>query len=96
MIECTCGTCNKLFNSIEMSDTPICYACALQSMTEGVRPPEESDINSALLISGEMSEEEWRQLQRELERVDHSRAQQDWEEENEYYRERYWLCSDED
>jgi hypothetical protein len=95
MIEHTCRVCHKHFNSVHKSDSPICYGCALHNITGG-RPPEESDMNTAYLVSGEMSGADWIEFQEDLERVDHSRAQQAWERENEYYRDFYERHSDED
>ncbi len=67
--ECTCKTCGKCFRSQKI-DSTICYDCALKHFTGG-RPPEESDFNSASLCSGEMTDEEVRWLQQDLESVEH-------------------------
>jgi hypothetical protein len=97
MIKLGCKTCNKQFEALDDTNTeePICYGCALESITGG-RAPEEGDFNSARIISGEMSEQEWRWMQEDFESVDHSRAQQAWERENDYYRELYEWHPEED
>lgn len=58
-------------------DSTICYGCALESLI-GNGCPEEGDCNSALLISGEMTDQEARWLQEDLESIDHSGAEQAW------------------
>jgi hypothetical protein len=68
--ERTCKTCRKKFRSQKI-DSTICYGCALKHFA-GNRPPEEGDFNSASIVSGEMTDEEARSLQKELESVDHS------------------------
>ncbi|MBX4181316.1 hypothetical protein KW807_00430 [Candidatus Parcubacteria bacterium] len=66
----TCQTCEKDFRS-QRKESNICYGCALTRLI-GNGGPEEGDINTALLTSGEMSDEDAHQLQRDLESVDHS------------------------
>ncbi|HEY4483069.1 MAG TPA: hypothetical protein VI953_02740 [Candidatus Paceibacterota bacterium] len=68
--DCICAKCGKVFQSQKMNSVT-CYWCALEHFAGG-RPPEEGDFNSASLLSGEMSDEEARELQKELESVDHS------------------------
>ena len=63
-----CKSCTKEFKS-NRSDASTCYACALRDIA-GRNPPEEGDFNSALMISGEMSEKEWQWLQEDLWEVD--------------------------
>lgn len=72
----TCATCGKNFRSQNKNSTT-CYGCALTQLT-GNKAPEEGDINSALLISGEMSDRDARQLQEDLESIDHSGAESAW------------------
>ncbi len=74
--ECTCKNCGKKFQS-QKKDSTICYACALAELI-GKGGPEEGDINSALLISGEMSDQKTRWLQEDLESIDHSSAESRW------------------
>ena len=71
--ERTCGSCGKKFHSQNI-DSIICYGCALKRLI-GNGGPEEGDINSALLTSGEMTDEDARCLQEDLESVDHARAE---------------------
>jgi hypothetical protein len=89
--ESVCGTCGKNFRS-QRKDSTTCYGCALTRLI-GNGAPEEGDFNSALLISGEMSDEDARQLQEDLESVDHSGAEAAWsrmvEEYNDEYDDRY-------
>ncbi len=71
---CVCGTCEKHFRSQNKNST-ICYGCALTRLI-GNGAPEEGDFNTALLTSGEMSDEDARTLQEYLESVDHSREEE--------------------
>jgi hypothetical protein len=75
---CTCETCDKKFSS-QKKDSTICYACALKYFA-GDNAPEEGDFNSALITSGEMSDQDARLLQEDLESVDHSGAEARWRE----------------
>lgn len=68
--ECTCKNCDKKFQS-QRKDSTICYGCALAEII-GNGGPEEGDINTALIISGEMSDAHARSLQEDLESIDHS------------------------
>ncbi len=70
---CTCKTCYKGFQS-QKKDSTICYGCALTELI-GNGGPEESDINTALIRSGEMSDEDARSLQEDLESIDHCREE---------------------
>ena len=72
--ECTCKTCKRKFRS-QQKDSTICYGCALKHFA-GDGTPEEGDFNSARLTSGEMTDEQTRWLKRDLESVDHSRAEE--------------------
>lgn len=72
--ECICGTCGKHFSSQNKNST-ICYGCALTRLI-GNGAPEEGDFNTTLLTSGEMSDEDARLLQEDLESVDHSREEE--------------------
>lgn len=70
-----CSVCKKVFETLnDERENARCYNCALLSLTtrqDGtVLPPEEGDFNSALLISGEMTQEEADLLCRELQKVD--------------------------
>ena len=69
MYERTCKKCDKVFQS-QKEDSTTCYGCALKHFA-GNRAPEEGDFNSALSVSGEMSDQEARWLQEDLESVDH-------------------------
>ncbi len=81
MIKLNCGTCKKQFEALDDSNTeePICYGCALDSITGG-RAPEEGDFNSARIISGEMSEKEWKWLQEDLRAAETGRSIREYEE----------------
>lgn len=73
-----CNTCGKTFKRLyEKMSTDICYACALELFC-GKFAPEEGDFNSARLTSGEMSEQDARWLQEDLESIDHSREEVIW------------------
>ena len=76
MYKRTCKSCSREFKT-QKAEAKICYGCALEQITGG-QAPEEGDINSALLISGEMSDKEARWLQEYLESVDHAKAESDW------------------
>lgn len=73
---CTCKTCEKEFYS-QKEKSIICFGCALEHFA-GSNVPEEGDFNSASLLSGEMSDQEARYLQEDLESVDHSREEVAW------------------
>jgi len=60
-------------------EEPICYSCALKQIT-GDRVPEEGDFNSARIISGEMSEHEWRLLQEDLQAVEEGRSIREYDD----------------
>ena len=81
MIKLNCGKCNKQFETLDDTNTenPICYGCALDSITGG-RAPEEGDFNSTRIISGEMSEKEWNWLQEDLRAVEQGRSIREYEE----------------
>jgi hypothetical protein len=93
MTRLTCKSCGKQFEALNQNlpmkaalggtEKPICYACALQSITGG-RAPEEGDFNSARIISGEMSEKEWKWLQEDLRAVEESRSIREYDEDIEY------------
>ncbi len=88
----TCGTCGKSGKSFETinpapvlraalggtDENQICYGCALECIT-GDRAPEEGDFNSARIISGEMSEQEWRWLKEDLEAAEQGRSIREYE-----------------
>lgn len=77
MVKQLCSKCGKYFNQNEKHVTsadrvlgrnenkPICYKCALYKLT-GDNPPEISDFNTALIISGEMDDRTWEYLQEDL------------------------------
>ncbi len=80
MIRKVCGTCRVPFNSLfEETGRSICYGCALQEFTGG-KPPEEGDFNSARLVSGEMTEKEWKWLQEDLRAAEEGRSIREFEE----------------
>jgi hypothetical protein len=74
----SCTVCKKTFEQNENpeltalafavgrdTEHPVCYGCALRQLT-GNHAPEGGDFGSAYLISGEMSDKEWRSLQEDL------------------------------
>jgi len=63
-----CKTCGKTFLTVRQGSDE-CYHCALTRITHN-QCPEEGDFNTALLISGEMTEEEAYLLQKDLESVE--------------------------
>jgi len=71
---CVCGNCGKKFNS-QRKDSTTCCGCALTRLI-GNGAPEEGDINTALLTSSEMSDQDARTLQEDLESVDHSHEEE--------------------
>lgn len=73
MFNRVCDVCGEDFKS-QRSNSTTCYGCALERITGGL-PPEEGDFNTALLSSGQMSDEDARHLQDDLESVDHSREE---------------------
>ncbi len=89
IIKTECKDCGKTYHKnidgAERSDRDSsrdsCYACALDSLTNGCCP-EEGDFNSASIISGEMSDREQRELRRELEKVDWAACHADDEEDD--------------
>ena len=83
MFERICIACGKNFKS-QRKDSNTCYGCALEHITGG-HSPEEGDFNTALVTSGEMSDADARQLQEDLEAVDHSGAAESYEEDLDYY-----------
>ena len=68
---CTCKTCGKNFQS--RKDSTICYGCALKHFA-GDGFPEEGDFNSALLTSGEITDQEERDLMEDLRSVEEGRS----------------------
>lgn len=54
------------------TDNERCYSCALDHLAGG-RWPEEGDFNSARLISGEMSDKQWRWLQEDMRAIESGR-----------------------
>ena len=78
MYKTICSTCGKTFEKLyEKRERDICYWCALKELC-GNFAPEEGDFNSARIISGEMTEQEEKWLQEDLEAIDHSRAESEW------------------
>ena len=82
-----CQTCKKNFKS-QRKDSTTCYGCALTELI-GNRAPEGGDFNTALICSGEMTDEQAHSLQEDLESVDHSgeeefqrRIQEDYDDED--------------
>lgn len=98
------GLTNMAFAVGRDTDHERCYSCALDYVTGG-RAPEESDFNTAHLISGEMSDKEWRWLQEDFRAVESGRRSV-WEpmdsedDENWCYRccrdYQYCICDTED
>lgn len=74
MYTTVCGTCGKTFERLyEKRERNICYDCALDEIC-GKYAPEEGDFNSAMIISGEMTEEQERWFQEDLEAVESGRS----------------------
>jgi len=74
MHKAVCGTCGKEYlknDQVAVGCNDICYDCALKGLI-GDGGPEEPDINTALLQSGEISGDDLACFRRELEAVDHS------------------------
>ncbi|MDP2655848.1 MAG: hypothetical protein Q8P17_05050 [bacterium] len=70
----TCKTCSDIFEvSDEKVERGICYNCTLKELC-GDRTPEEGDFNSAMIISGDMSEQQWKLLKADLESVESGRS----------------------
>lgn len=80
--KCSCSGCGKLFVQNESSQITylanilgrdaseqLCYNCALQKVTGG-SCPEEGDFNTAALISGEISDQEWKWMQEDFRAVE--------------------------
>lgn len=79
-----CSVCGKTFERLyQERQRDICYDCALKELC-GKFAPEEGDFNSAMIISGEMTEQEERWLQEDLEAVESGRSiRESYEEEDE-------------
>lgn len=74
MHKAVCGTCSKDYlknDEVAISCNDICYDCTLKSLI-GNGEPEGSDINTALLQSGEISDADRICLERDLEKVDYA------------------------
>ena len=62
----TCKVCSDIFEvSDEKVGRGICYKCTLKDLC-GNHAPEEGDFNSAMIISGEMTEQDAQLLQEDL------------------------------
>ena len=81
-----CSNCGKLFQQNDSSqitnwgctlgrdpDKQLCYSCALEKVTGG-SCPEEGDFNTAHLISGEITDQEWKWMQEDLRAVETGRS----------------------
>src|SRR3989338_3215847 len=77
-IDTTCTKCGKIFERNDdrgityyglvvgrEENRPLCYNCALDEVTGG-KAPEEGDFNSALLMSGEMNNNQWKWMQEDF------------------------------
>ena len=74
MEKVACGTCGKEYyknSQVAVDCKPVCYGCALKRLI-GNGGPEEADINTALLQSGETSDDLLNSLQEDLESVDYA------------------------
>ena len=86
-----CADCGKLFQQNDSSqitslgctlgrdpDKQLCYNCALQKVSGG--NPEEGDFNTAHLISGEITDQEWKRMQEDFRAVEtgHSSCEPDY------------------
>ena len=72
----TCEKCGKQYqknDKIAQGREPICYSCALKGLTVN-GGPEEGDFNTASLISGQMSDQEYGWLQEDLKAVESGRS----------------------
>jgi hypothetical protein len=65
-----CEACKTEFQT-RKEKAEKCYRCHLKEITGGTAP-EEGDFNTAMILSGQMSEQEESWLQEDLESVDHS------------------------
>ena len=54
-------------------ELPVCYNCALRCLM-GKGLPESSDFTTAKIISGEMTEREWLQIQEDLRAAEEGRS----------------------
>jgi len=81
-----CKICNKLFERNESDeitswgyavgrkqDEPLCYDCALKKVTGGMCP-EAGDFNSAHLISGQITDQEWKWMQEDFRAIEEGRS----------------------
>lgn len=79
-----CETCGKTFQTF-LSNASECYGCALKRFCGGGMP-EEGDFNSASLVSGNLSPEDRRQLQRDLAAVERSSScRESFDDDVEYF-----------
>ncbi len=94
-----CSDCGRLFDQNDSSQVTnlgcvlgrdaskqLCYNCALNKVTGG-GCPEEGDFNTASLISGEISDQEWKWMQEDLRAVETGRSscgEPDYCQETEY------------
>jgi len=87
-----CKGCDELFSTSNDSDK--CFNCTLLELTQGMAP-EEGDFNTAAITSGTMSEQDRRNLQKDLESVE---PQEDYEDEDEddYFYDRSYADEDPD
>lgn len=62
----TCEKCTTTFECLfEDMERSICYACALKEICPQVAP-EEGDFNAAGLLSGELTEQEYKWIQEDV------------------------------
>ena len=71
MFKPICQTCGKIFGT-EKDNAQVCYDCAFGIMTGNQLPPEEGDLNTASISSGQMTKDEKYWLARDLQSIDHS------------------------
>lgn len=99
-----CTICKKIFernDSDEIAnrgyalgrkqDEPLCYNCALKKVT-GDMCPEEGDFNSAHLISGQITDQEWKWMQEDFRAVEEGRSiiESNDSDDDDYYYDPAW------
>lgn len=94
-----CRECSITFESLhDKAERSICYECALKILC-GNSAPEEGDFNSAMINSGEMTEQEAKWLQEDLEAVESGRPirevfREEKTDEEEYLESLMWKYGD--
>lgn len=97
MKTCTCSKCGKFFEQTESewakymaivlgrdTSAELCYSCALEKLTPNT-VPEESDFISALLMSGQMSDEDEKSLRQDMQDREEGRSHFERDEEEDLH-----------